>query len=339
MSRISRLLPTGVAVAAGVAAVALHPSGPSAWSTRFYPAWTAVIVPATERAPWPWTPLLALGLLAVVVASIVRGPWRVGTWTRLIGIVLLVGAGFEASWGLHASRPSVEARLGLRAPTSSAASSASPSELAELADTAALTQVAAKLAEIVRRDAPAEGVEAQAAHASVVRSLATFAPGVRLPAAPKVVPPGVLGPLGVAGVVSPWTLEAHVDGALPLWAQVATGAHEAAHLAGYESEAGAELVGLLAGIRADHPHARYASALRAWASLPAATRRGTTLPPRAHEDLGALQAAVATRWDAPARLLWSAYERWLHVRGQPDGLAGYAAGPRLLVSAAEAGWW
>lgn len=333
MSRVSRLLLVGLAAALGVAAVALHPSGTSAWSTRFYPAWTAAIVPATERAPWPWTPLLAVALLAVVVVSIVRGPRRVRTWTRTIGVALLVGAGFEASWGLHASGPPVEARLGLRVQAPSPASPATAGELAELA------QVAAKLAEIVRRDAPAEGLDAPAAHASVVRSLATFAPDVRLPVAPKVVAPGVLGPLGVAGVVSPWTLEAHVDGALPPWAQVATGAHEAAHLAGYESEAGAELVGLLAGIRADHPHARYASALRAWASLPATVRRETTLPPRAHADLGALQAAVATRWDAPARLLWSAYERWLVVRGQRDGLAGYAAGPRLLASAAEAGWW
>ncbi len=336
MSRVSRLLPVGVAAALGVAAVALHPSGPSAWSTRFYPAWTAAIVPATERAPWPWTPLLAVALLAVVVISIVRGPRRARTWTRLIGLALLVAAGFEASWGLHASRPPVEARLGLRTQAASAASPASaatPSELAELA------RVAAKLAEIVRRDAPVDRLDAPAAHASVVGSLATFATDVRLPVAPKVVPAGVLGPLGVAGVVSPWTLEAHVDGALPPWAQVATGAHEAAHLAGYESEAGAELVGLLAGIRADHPHARYASALRAWASLPATARRGTVLPPRAHADLGALQAAVATRWDVPARLLWSAYERWLFVRGQRDGLAGYAAGPRLLASAAEAGWW
>jgi len=333
VSRISRLLFVGVAAAAGVAAVALHPSGPSAWSSRFYPAWTATIVPATERAPWPWTPLLAAALLGVLVVSIVRAPRRVRTWTRLIGVTLLVGVGFEASWGLHATRPPVESRLGLRSAPGSPGSPATPGELAELA------QVAAKLAAIVRRDVPTNEYDASAAHASVTRSLATFAPGVRLPVAPKVVRAGILGPLGVGGVVSPWTLEAHVDGALPPWAQVATGAHEAAHLAGYESEAGAELVGLLAGIRADHPHARYASALRAWASLPAASRRATPLPPRAHADLGALQAAVATRWDAPARLLWSAYERWLIVRGQREGLAGYAEGPRLLASAAEAGWW
>jgi len=337
--RISRFLPLGLAVAAGVAAVALHPEGPGAWSTRVYPAWTALIVPATERAPWPWTPLLASALAIVLAVSIVRGPRRVRTWTRVIGVALLVGSGFEASWGLHAARPSVESRLGLRPTSHPPGSPGPPGSPATSGELAELAQVALKLAEIVRRDAPVEGVDAPAAHAAVVRSLATFAPGVRLPVAPKVVPAGVLGPLGVAGVVSPWTLEAHVDGALPPWAQVATGAHEAAHLAGYESEAGAELVGLLAGIRADHPHARYASALRGWASLPASTRRATVLPPRAYADLGALQAAVATRWDAPARLLWSAYERWLLVRGQRDGLAGYAAGPRLLASAAEAGWW
>lgn len=327
MRRVSRLAAVGAAVAVGVAAVALHPSGPSAWSSRVYPAWAAAIVPLSERAPWPWTPLLAAALLAVVLVWIVREPRRLRTWTRLIGVVLLVGAGFEASWGLHASRPPVEARLGLQAPT---AWLASPDEL---------RRVAERLAEIVNRDVPTDGFDAPTAHASVARSLATFAPNVRLPRSPKAIRPGILGPLGIAGVVSPWTLEAHVDGALPPWAQVATGAHEAAHLAGYESEPGAELVGLLAGIRADHPHARYASALRGWAAMPLAARQGTALPPRALADLGALQAAVATRWEGPARLLWSAYERWLVVRGQPGGLAGYAAGPRLLASAAQAGWW
>ncbi len=327
MRRISRLAGVGVAVALGVAAVALHPGGPAAWSTRVYPAWTTWIVPLTERVAWPWTPVLAAALLVLVLVWIVREPRRLRTWTRVAGALLLVGAGFEASWGLHASRPPVEARLGLRART---ASPASPDDL---------TRVAQRLAEIVSRDVPTEAFDAPTAHASVARSLATFAPAVRLPRSPKVIRAGILGPWGVAGVVSPWTLEAHVDGALPPWAQVAAGAHEAAHLAGYESEPGAELVGLLAGLRADHPHARYASALRGWAAMPLAARRDTVLPPRAQADLGALQAAVATRWEGPARLLWSAYERWLVVRGQPGGLAGYAAGPRLLVSAAEAGWW
>lgn len=339
MRRVSRLATVGVAVAIGVATVALHPGGPHAWATRVYPAWSATIVPLSERAPWPWTPLLAAGLLALVVVWIVRGPRRLRTWTRLLGVVLLVGAGFEASWGLHASRPPVEARLGLRATTGPPAPAEPDGSRASTVSTDELRRVARRLAAIVHRDVPTDGFDARAAHAAVARSLATFAPGVRLPRSPKVIRPGLLGPLGVAGVVSPWTLEAHVDGALPPWAQVATGAHEAAHLAGYESEPGAELVGLLAGIRADHPHARYASALRGWAAMPLEARQGTVLPPRALADLEALRAAVATRWDVPARLLWSAYERWLVIRGQPDGLAGYAAGPRLLASAARAGWW
>ena len=71
---------------------------------------------------------------------------------------------------------------------------------------------------------------------------------------------------GASGVVSPWTLEPHIDGALSATDQVAVGAHELAHIAGYAGEADADLLGALAGLNANNDFANYATALRLWSS-------------------------------------------------------------------------
>lgn len=325
-----RLLAAGGVALAIVAAVRLVPGGPEAWARHLYPALSRAIVPLSERAPWPWTPPAAVAAIAAAVALARTAPSRRRAWARAAGVALLLAAGFEATWGLHAARPGALARLGLAPVDADAPVPADPSVLRTLAE---------RLEEVLVRDVPAGPLDAPAAEAAVRRELAAFAPEVRLPRRVKLLPPGWLGTLGVAGVISPWTLEAHVDGGLPAWARVAASAHELAHLAGFAAEADAELLGLLAALRADHPHARYAGALRAWTSLPAAVRTPSVLPTRSEEDLRALRAALASRRDAWADPAWRAYDLWLRGRGQEEGVTGYAIGPRLLARAAEAGLW
>lgn len=327
----SRLLLAGGAAAIAVTGVRLAPGGPEAWARHVYPALSRAIVPLSERAPWPWTPLAALALIATVVALARSAPSRRRAWARAAGVVLLLTAGFEAVWGLHGARPSATARLGL-APVGASAAPV-PSDEAEL------RPLAERLEALLARDASAGPLDEPGAYAAVRRELSAFAPGVRLPQRSKRLPPGWLGSLGVAGVISPWTLEAHVDGGLPAWARASVSAHELAHLAGFAGEADAELLGLLAALRSDHPHARYAGALRAWASLPATVRTPSALPARAEEDLRALREALTSRRDAWADPAWRLYDLWLRGRGQEEGVTGYAIGPRLLARAAEAGLW
>lgn len=334
MSRVrgpSRLLLAGGAALAVVTAVRLAPGGPEAWARHLYPALSRAIVPLSERAPWPWTPLAALAVIAAVVTLARTAPSRRRAWARAAGVVLLLAAGFEATWGLHGARPGATVRLGL-APVGAGVAPA-PTDEAEL------RPLAERLEDLLVRDAPVGPLDAPGADAAVRRELSAFAPGVRLPVRSKRLPSGGLGTLGVAGVISPWTLEAHVDGGLPAWARVAASAHELAHLAGFAAEADAELLGLLAALRSDHPHARYAGALRAWSSLPATVRTPAALPTRAEEDLQALRAALASRRDAWADPAWRLYDLWLRSRGQEEGVTGYAIGPRLLARAAEAGLW
>ena len=85
----------------------------------------------------------------------------------------------------------------------------------------------------------------EVAQADLVAELEGFRPV--WPSYVKSPPKGTLMTMDVSGVVSPWTLEAHVDSALPDPQWLATFAHELAHLAGYCGEAEANLVGFLSG--------------------------------------------------------------------------------------------
>jgi len=195
------------------------------------------------------------------------------------------------------------------------------------------------LVRIITDAAPTGEFELEAAHASVVDSVAVLAPSVRLPTRVKQVPGWLFGSLGVAGVVSPWTLEVHIDRGLPRWSQAAVAAHEWAHLAGFATEAGAEVVGLVAGLRADHPHARYAAALRAWSSLPPEVRAVDALPERAQLDLTAARLASERQVPWLSSVGWGVYEQFLRSQGQPEGLSGYGRGVVLLYQAWRAGSW
>jgi len=325
----SRLALAGAAALAASQLTAATAVAREGWSTVLYPAWTRVIVPLTEAGPLPWTPLLGAAVLVAASFAWSSAHDRVKAWTRLLGIGLLLVASFEFGWGLNAWRAPYLERLGLAQSEASAGRS----------DEDAARELAGLLVDRIRRDRPTGAWDERAAHHAVARAMAVFAPGVRLPDGPKVLPPFVLGPWGVAGVISPWTLEAHIDGGLPGWARVAAGAHEAAHVAGFASEPGAELVGMLAGLRADEAAARYTAALWAWATLPESARASSPLPAAASEDLAQLRDLRERRWAAGARLAWRAYDAFLRLRGQADGVAGYGSSVRGLTAAHAAGLW
>lgn len=329
MRRPSRLLGAGLTASAGVAAVALRPGGPEAWARHAAPALAKAWTPLGDAVPWPWTPPLAAALLVITVLLARRARGRGHAAARLLGLALLIAAGFEATWGLNARLPAAPERLGL----------VTAHEASAPADDAAMRTMARRLPDIVRRTAPSGALDEAAAFSAIRDALTELAPGRPLPARPKVLPGPILGPWAVAGVISPWTLEAHVDGGLPPWTRTAVAAHELAHLAGFASESDAEFVGLLAALRADHPHARYAGALRAWTWLGGEVRDAGTLPPRARRDLAALRKAQERRDATVSRLAWALYDGWLRARGQAAGTAGYAEGPSWLARAGAAGWW
>lgn len=326
------LAAVGLVAAMLAAIVAAWPPAATLWAERAYPAWSRGIVPLTERGPLPWTlPLTMLSLAALVATGPRRGAVRrtLLAWSGLaaIGLATLV-----LGWGAHAVRPEAPQRLGWSQDPLGGPSTSPQAQ-------AAAERLALRLAGVVTTDLPGAPVDVAAAIAATAAELERLAPGVRLPRQVDRLPSWLAGPLGVGGVVSPWTLEAHVDAGLPAWARAAVGAHELAHLAGFVHEADAEAVGLLAALRSDHPHARYAAALRAWASLPQEARSAAPLPAPARADLERLRAYARTARGPLAGPAWRLYDLALRATGQEQGVAGYADGIRRLAAAEASGAW
>jgi hypothetical protein len=263
-------------------------------------------------------------------------------WGRAAAIsvtALLVWSSFAAIWGIHY----------VRAPL------ADRSSLSDAVEERDLIALGTHLSQVIATDAPTTehsdpATAARAAIAaipvSVERSTAQL-DGLRveIPDRVEMLPSGMLLAFGTTGVISPWLLEAHVDGALPAAARVAVAAHELAHLAGFAREDEAEAMGAIAGLRADDPYARYAVALFQLASLaPALPPESSnallaTLPARARADLEeAARAIERYRLDwliRPSRIL---YDRYLRSQGVSAGIASYAQGSSLLARAYAAGW-
>jgi hypothetical protein len=321
---------------------------PAAWievsySRTLYPAIARALIPTTAALPFSLAALLVILLplvwLIVSWQQLRRGR---GWWPKLgrvayatLWFVALIAFGFVVTWGANYRRQPVEVLLGLQA------------EPIAQADAEALL---AYLAGVIREhaDAAADSAAALAAASIALQGVTAQLTGVRpvLPRTVKRLPAGTLIRLGSAyGVISPWTLEAHVDGALPEVAVVGVGIHELAHLAGFAGEADTDLIAALAGLQAEHAYARYATALRFWEllsrQLPANRRAElrAQLPERAREDLTAMAAPFAQF--RPPPLLQQAqrlsYDAYLRAQGVEAGIADYGRAATLLLWAFHQG--
>jgi len=161
-----------------------------------------------------------------------------------------------------------------------------------------------------------------------------------LPVQVKRLPPGTLLVWGSVGVTIPWLLEAHVDGAEPDVAWLATATHELAHVAGLCGEADADFAAALAGLRTEDRYARYAIELWLYRRFLAelaprdAIAAFERLPPLAREDIEhsrrAYQAHVIPALSAVQSHV---YERYLRSQRVTAGLKEYSWVTRLLVAA------
>lgn len=322
---------------------------PAAWvevgySRTLYPAIARALIPITAALPISLAAALVIALPLVWLIVSWRQLRRArGWWPKLgrlayatVWFVALAAVSFVIIWGGNYRRQPAEALLGLQA------------EPVTQADAEALL---AYLAGVIREhaDAEADSAAALAAASVALQEVTEQLTGVRptLPSTVKRLPAGTLIRLGSAyGVISPWTLEAHVDGALPEVAIVGVGIHELAHLAGFAGEADTDLVAALAGLQAAHPYARYATALRFWEllsrQLPANRRAElrAKLPERAREDLAAMAAPFAQFRPPPLleRAQRLGYDAYLRAQGVEAGIADYDRASTLLIWAARQGW-
>ena len=304
------------------------------YSRGLYPIIASVLVPITNAVPFSFTALLlVLVPLGWLVWSVVklRGrrvlEWLWGSALLVLTIYLL----FVVTWGANYGRTTIEAQVGL------ASAKASEDDLRRLVDT---------LEQTVRQNARAERDMAAARatlRASLIQTVRAFT-GITptLPAWPKLLPTGSLIRFGNAsGVISPFTLEPHLDAALWETYSLAIGIHELAHIAGYAREADADFVAAVAGLRTEHPYARYAVALKLWSDaarqLPQTeyAKRLQALPQVARDDLESTLAPFL-RYRLPAwirGIQTQLYNRYLTSQGVSAGVGDYSRTTSLLIAA------
>lgn len=301
------------------------------------------LVPLTGSVPVPIMGSVLLLAPVVLVIWALRG-WRRAR-TRGLGVARRIFAGcghglrlalyvytvFLLTWGFGYRRVPVEIRWGIED---------RPPGLVAVAD------LRTRLVALIRRDCVADSERdrdrarrsIQTAQTTLVEELEGFRPA--WPTHVKSPPIGTLMTIDVGGVVSPWTLEAHVEAALPDPQWLATCGHELAHLAGYCGEADANLVGFVSGLRAEDPYARYCTALRVFqytASRQDAEgyrRAYAELPERARLDMD-LAREVREKYVIKSlkSISTKVYDKYLKSQGMPSGIEDYSRGFRLFVRA------
>lgn len=328
----------------------LSVSWAEAYVALIYPPVTRRLAPFVEVASWSWT-VAALLIAAAVVTYLMasRAGWGRAAVAALIATMLWVS--FAAVWGVHYQRAPLVDRLGLveRATERNVGDLSAYLRAVVLAndpyrdDVLPEAPTGAPLDSARAAGTPAGSDRVDRAIASIARSVERLAAeidgrDIDVPDRVKMLANGVLLAFGTSGMISPWLLEAHVDGGLPPAARVAVAAHELAHLAGFAPEDEAEAVGAIAGLRADDAYARYAVALFQIASVAA------TFDPDARADLlQALPVAARADLDETRRaneryriewlrtLSWSIYDQYLRNQGVADGVASYRGSTSLLA--------
>ncbi len=306
------------------------------YTRGLYQIIAAIFIPITSLFPFS----LSLVLLLVLPFGLVVALWRWKrnktrlTWrTAARGLLVLVAGygAFQLIWGLNYRREPVETLLEL--PTAPV----TPADLERLGR---------GLLELVQKnaDAPRDRGTAfrsiQDALQMTVRNITGRTP--TLPFRVKSPPAGWLLGIRTSGVISPFTLEAHVDAGLPDPFFLAVAAHELAHLTGFAGEADTDLIAAVSGLNASDPYARYAVALNSFSSvyaeLPSAlkTNLSAELPARARADYCEYNAALK-RYELPdtiTRLTQGAYNGYLQSQGVSAGIRDYSRVVTLLAK-----WW
>ena len=281
--------------------------------------------------------LAALAFTLLIYAASIwwRGRLRLrsvveGTLSVAIVAAALVFHAFYLFWGYNYLRPPLERRLGLEEITQS---DEQRRELArEFVEAAAMTRVSV---------APWDRVEldllVDAAIAAALAELEGRAPPVVSPLKGDL-GSGFLARQGTRGVISPLTLEAHVDFGLPPFALPFSAAHEKAHLAGFARERDANFLAWYALTRSPDARLRYAGQIGVVHYFLDRETRPLAAPLEADlETLAAYEAHNISRGLQRASL--EVYGAYLRANRMSAGVGDYAQAGRLIEAwVGQRGW-
>jgi hypothetical protein len=305
------------------------------YSRTVFPALAFVLIRITDIVPFS---LAGTGLVLLFLSAIFA-LIRAKTWLRKSRVLLIFGrtalvavaiyGAFILLWGANYRRLSIEAQLQLEPQKVTATD---------------ITNTANTLLKILNQtqDAPREYSPALASLRQAIQKQLEQITGIvpTLPTQVKAAPAGFLFAFGAMGVVSPFTLEAHAESALPEPFFLATAAHELVHTAGFAGEADTDVLAALAGLQADNAYARYSVALwyfaRVFNDLPKAEQQlfRARLPETVKADFVQYRQAQERHSIALVREVANFfYGGYLKSQGIEAGTADYSRTGRLLAAA------
>ena len=323
-----------VAIALAVLVATVRPSPrfvESAYANGLYPIVDGALHPLTSALPFCLGDVLALaavvwGIRHAIVA-IRRGRIARGA-LRLLAALGAIGVWFVAAWGLGYDRVSLSAKIVMRPDT---------------VDAAAVSRFADRVVDELTRRAPAAHRRRFDDRALGVALEPTFEEAIhRLGDAARFAPPRIKPTLfqkmmelsATSGFTDPWTHEVNVDDGAFFFERPAYYAHEWAHVAGFNDEAEANYISVLACTRARDPLLAYAGWMLVWFNLPSDVRVTHRMGRLAYDDLAAVRARVLARMNrrvATAQRI--AYDAYLKGNRVKAGIASYGLFIRWMVGA------
>jgi hypothetical protein len=307
------------------------------YSRTLFPALAFVLVRLTDLPPFSvaGVGLVVLPLFAIfALTRAIQKKLRIWALLRQTVLITLIFYNlFMLLWGANYRRLDIETLLNLEPKKISATD---------------LENTAQHLLEVLNstQNAPREYPTALASVRQAIQTKLETITGIAptLPTQIKATPAGFLFAFGASGVVSPLTLEAHADSALPEPFFLAVAAHELVHTAGFSGEADTDVLAALSGLSATDAYARYSVALwyfaRVFNDLPKTSQQRfrALLPNIAQADYAQLRLA-RERHSLPlvSEVAQFFYGGYLKSQGVQEGTADYSRIGRLLAAAHKIG--
>ncbi|MCL2379116.1 MAG: DUF3810 domain-containing protein [Defluviitaleaceae bacterium] len=152
----------------------------------------------------------------------------------------------------------------------------------------------------------------------------------------------LLSHLNIGGFFSPWTMEAHYNGEMPMQSIPFVINHELAHAAGHMREDEANFIAYLASRNSQHADFNYSAVYVALSYVLGDLRRLVSqerygelfamLPPQVTRDFAAAREFWQNFQGRPSEMATRANDAYLRINQQPDGVLSYGRMVELLLA-------
>ncbi len=299
------------------------------YSDGLYPRIAHVVYALVDPLPFCLGDVLAVVLAALAALALgraVRAPGaRLRILRRAIAAVAIVAIWFEVSWGLGYGRVPLGDKLVVDdARTNERSVDAFADHVvAELSAAAGPAHRADDAGELGARLAP-----------TFAATIARLGDRGRFP--PQRIKPTIFQSFmersATSGFTDPWTHEINVDASATRYERPAYYAHEWAHASGFNDEAEANYIAVIACRTSRDPVLAYSGWLLTFFNLPGNVRLSRPMGRLAYDDVMAIRRRVLHQLDRHVVAAQHvAYDAYLHSNGVTAGYASYGLFVRWLV--------